>query len=457
MSIPKRLAIVLVAFLSAMAFTTTASAQADGAGNACGSTVSGLATDCGLGGQIRGQIGDGLPLPISIAPGYSGAFIGGNPLTNVNITIKSAPVTPMGNPLVGLGLGQAGQIKPTPVATIMQTTGPAPRKISQQLEVFGYGPQAEGSIGVINFNIAVFAVQTNLVFDSPHPGFTIMGTVQGPNTVVVPGVGMSPGGNPVQHLSAGGRSGAATVSYYAGATGFGTKDTNYGNGVPPGIPIVPSAGNGGGVNGVARFTSTGNQFGGVSTGRTGGTAKVYFNVNAQAAASLPCTGGGGCVFGRTTVVPGTTGVAGGPFGGSVNNAANTGFIFTGTMGFNGTIVNTGFQLTDGGGNPLTFMGQAATSVGFPLTTGRLTIEVTDLAPGAAAEKFIRTGIDARDSGGNGVIALVSGSMSARTTSKGNANRTWVTLEIPEPSAIFAASAGLFALFGCHQMVRRRSR
>ena len=92
-----------------------------------------------------------------------------------------------------------------------------------------------------------------------------------------------------------------------------------------------------------------------------------------------------------------------------------------------------------------------------MTTGRLLISVTELAPGAASEMFVRTGIDARDANGNGVVATVTGSMSKRNISKGNANRTWTTLEIPEPSAIFAASAGLFALFGCHQLVRRRNR
>ena len=104
-----------------------------------------------------------------------------------------------------------------------------------------------------------------------------------------------------------------------------------------------------------------------------------------------------------------------------------------------------------------FTGQAATSVGFPLTTGLITVSVTDVLPGEPVEIFKRTGTDARDADGNGVVALNTGSMSARSISKGNANRSWITLEIPEPSAIFAASAGLFALFGCHQLVRRRSR
>jgi hypothetical protein len=254
-----------------------------------------------------------------------------------------------------------------------------------------------------------------------------------------------------------GRPGLKTVSYYAGA--IGSPSNNYGNGNPPAITKTAMAGNAAGVNGVAIFTATKNQFGGVSTGRTLGTAKVFFNgvgVPLNPLLDLPCTGTAMCAFQLSTVIPGTTGVAGGPFGGSVNNAAFTTAtgVFTGTIGFNGTIVNIGGTALLG---KIPFTGQNATSVGFPVTTGRLDITVTDMLSGDPAEIFKREGTDARTAGGNGVIALVTGSMSARNISLGNANRTWSTLEIPEPSAIFAASAGLFALFGCHQLVRRRNR
>ncbi len=448
MSIRIKLAITLVTFLAALAFTGTASAQA---GLACSGTV------CGLGGQIRGQIGDGLPLPISIAPGYTGPFAGGTSIGGYNNThIHTLPATPAGLPLVGKGLGQPGQIKPTVGATIMQTLGASPKAITLQPNVFQYGPTAQGSIGVINFNQAVFAVQTSLIFDAPHPGTDGNGI----NVVV-------PGGGGARTLSKGlkgggavtkGRPGLTTVSYYNNATlaGPGSPSNNYGHAGPP-PPKTPM--DGGTLNGVAIFTATGNQFGGITTGRTLGTAKVYFNVGGlDPLNDLPCTGTALCLFGISTVVPGTTGVAGGPFGGTVNNPAfmtPTG-VFTGTLGFNGSIVGIGNPVTVAGVN-IPFTGQNATSVGFPVTTGRLLISVTSLAPGAASEMFVRTGTDARDGNGNGVVATVTGAMSKRNISKGNANRTWTTLEIPEPSAIFAASAGLFALFGCHQLVRRRNR
>jgi hypothetical protein len=469
-----KLAITLLTFLAAMAFTTTASADAD---DPCTGTV------CGLGGQIRGQIGDGLPLPISLAPGYTGPWNPGVTPVNGAITlknniIKSVPPYAGGFPFVGKGLGQQGNIKPTPNATIMQTVASPhsdanPRALSLVPNAFGYGPESEaaitpnmeGSIGVVNFNANVFAVQTNLIFDSPHPGTDGLG-----NGVNVPG-----GGGTVVY-SAGGRPGLPTVSYYAGAAG--TSGTNWGNATANGAPIgaiLPAAGNGAGVNGVARFKATKNQFGGVATGRTLGTAKVYFNNIANAGeglnptTELPCTGTAMCAFGLSFVNPATTGVAGGPFGGTANNNAfmtPTG-VFTGTIGFNGTIHNVGNPVTTvngtatpgatAGGMNIPFTGQGAISVGFPVTTGRLSISVTDVTKPSESGMWQRTGTDVRNANGSGVVALVTGSMSARPISKGNANRTWTTLEVPEPSAIAAASAGLLALFGCHQLVRRRNR
>ena len=417
MSIRRMLAVATATLLMPLAFATTASAQA---GLACSGTT------CGLGGQVRGQIGDGLPLPISIAPAQTGAFSG--------ITIQTAPATPNGLPLVGLGLGQPGQIKPTTMATIMQTTAMAQnRSLTLMSGVFQYDLPTTGSIGVFGFNPAVLAVQTQLDFDNPHPGTNGTG-------MTVPGQGGS------VMFSAGGRPGPAIVSFYAGATANGNLSTNYG----ATALVTPMAGDAAGINGVARFTATANQFGGLANGRVLGTAMVYFPDNAAFVA--PCTG---CNFKLSIVDPSTVGVAGGTFGKFGSNLAfmtPTG-LFSGTVGFNGTIVNVNGPVTP----PSPFTGQDAQNVGFPLTTGRLSITVTSVAVGADTEMFKRTGIDARDANGNGVVALVTGSMSARNISKGNANRTWITLEIPEPGAILAASAGMFALFGCHQLVRRRSR
>jgi hypothetical protein len=181
---------------------------------------------------------------------------------------------------------------------------------------------------------------------------------------------------------------------------------------------------------------------------------VHFNKDGLALIDMPCTG---CEMQISTVVPPLTGVAGATFGETVmipRFQTPTG-VYTGTVGFNGTIIGVGDPVTvDGAG--IYFTGQDATSAGFPYTTGMLTISVTDVLPGEPVEIFKRTGVDARDAAGNGVVAMNSGSMSTRSISKGNANRTWITLEIPEPGAALASAAGLLGLFGCHQLVRQRS-
>jgi hypothetical protein len=187
--------------------------------------------------------------------------------------------------------------------------------------------------------------------------------------------------------------------------------------------------------------------------------KGYFNdfLGGLTLFELPCTGTAMCAFQIGILNIARTNVEGGPFGSIVTNAAFTTptGVFTGTIGFNGTIVGVGSPVRTGSGLPFSFMLPSVKTVGFPATTGRLSISVSQMIfQITLTEMFKRTGTDARDANGIGVIALVTGSMSQRFL---GANRTWITLEIPEPSAILAASAGLFVLFACHQLVRRRDR
>lgn len=471
MSVRNRFALFAAMLLAAMNFTSTAAAQA---GAACTGTV------CGLGGQMRIQKSVEPPLPISVAPaqGASGSQATIGPFTAK--TIQTVPFTfnGMGLPLVGQGLGQTGQIKPTPSATIMQTLNPGtgPRQLTMSPGIFHFAGQE--SLGHVAFDFRTLAIRTQGVYDFPHPGTTASGAqafTQENKTVALP----TPNAN---KLFAGGRIGAKTVSFYADATVSGSPANNFGHGVPPNFTVSAQAGQNGSppINGFVRFTATGNQFGGQAVSRATGTTKIYRNglpyvnpsfdlpckVTATPAEGtmaqgvfVPFNTGTNCKFSLSIVDPvgsdATVGVAGGRFNGLTVRSAfvtNTG-VFTGTIGFNGTILGQGAPVTAiGAGIPFTVRGRRA--VGFPMTTGRVTISVTSNL--VSSSMYIRTGTDARDAAGNGVVALVTGSMSFRDLSFGSGDRTWITLEIPEPGAIWGAAAGLFALFACHRLAGRRS-
>lgn len=93
--------------------------------------------------------------------------------------------------------------------------------------------------------------------------------------------------------------------------------------------------------------------------------------------------------------------------------------------------------------------------GFPWTTGVITVSAPNADP---AEIFFLSGDDTRPGGvGTGTISMVSSTVSDRSLSGPNANRAWVRLVLPEPSAAMAAM-GAFAMLGiCHTAVRGRSR
>ena len=103
----------------------------------------------------------------------------------------------------------------------------------------------------------------------------------------------------------------------------------------------------------------------------------------------------------------------------------------------------------------------ASSSGFPWTTGMLTIKAT--AAGGAGESWKITGKDNRNTKGVGIIKMVSGSLSQRSTTGDNANRGWVRLNLmssPEPGVpalspvALAATAGLMLLAAGYAMRRR---
>jgi len=364
------LAVLILGLAGMLAYVGSAAAQS------CTGTV------CSLGGQQRAQIGKGLPIPITTLPAQTGL-------------ITSHP----------------GAVVAIPGATIMQTTGPAPRNLTLAPAQFVYD-EPPFQIGVFQANNAVFAVSTNLSVQNPHP---------------TKGSGM---------LSAGGRPGPAIVSWCAGSPApTGTfnpgclgPNTTFSLGVPA-------------TNGFIRYEATRNQFGGTSSGRTLGTAQVFFNAGGLTSGQLPCLGGAGCLVAISQVTPGSVGVNGQNFGATVMNPPDvnpTGFR-TAVIQANGSLV----------------LGNPVPAAAFPTPADVDGNGFQDFLGLGDDEIFIRTGVDGRNANGSGIVTLVSGAVSARTLSGPNANRGWVTLKIPEPGVLAAGSSALLMLAGCHWLARRR--
>jgi hypothetical protein len=411
-------------------------------------TAACLGDTCSLGGQLRAQAGDGLPIPISAAPALDG----------------------------DVRWGQPGLIQATPSATIMQqspapagapSTNPRSLMLPPGALTYDAGPVSRG---VIKSNANVLAVRTNLAIVAPHPGTTTMGAP----------APYGPFGSAT--FSAGGRSGPSIVSWCAGLP-RPTASFNPGCSAPDYLgyfgsstPATPL------TNGLVRFTKTRNQFGGRSPTRVAGTVQVFFNAGGLALGDLPCVWGAtlntaaspkvnpDCVVGLSvkqianTVGPtpsifsvGWTRIRTSPA------QPNSNGVFTAHIGASGTILGykTGTMqtITTGGSamNPVPFAGQTTTSYGVPYGTGRLTISVTanEGAP-TTVETFVRTGNDQRTLGGEGLVVMVGGAVSARSISGPNADRRWLTLNVPEPGSLAAGAAGIFALLGCHAWARRRS-
>jgi hypothetical protein len=333
-----------------------------------------------LSGNARFQIGDGLPIPIGF----------------------TAPPN--------------GKIGVVPGAVVSQPAGPDPRAI-----VFGGG---ELTWSVVPFVIPVFA-NNPAVFQV----LTSLGVTYplGVNTV-----------------SAGGRTGAATVHYCQGQVV-----------TPTGDPNCATPGAGPGVNGLMIYTATGNQFGGAMSGRVFGGADVALYGGGLPA---PCSGSM-CVIAMALASPNSTGTGGvgSVFGGSGMSpgAAPASGILTGMVTAMGLVTS---ATPTGAMNP--GLANPASGGGGPWTTGMLTISVT--AALAGAEVFVISGGDSRVSG-VGSISLVAGGVSNRGVSGPNANRGWLNLTIGSPLGALpsmsgpgiAALVGLMSLAGGYAMRQRR--
>lgn len=299
-------------------------------------------------------------------PGNNALFwIGGGlplPITPFTIPVGTQPPNPT-----------AGRILPTPAATVKQTIGADPKQLTIPAKVLTNPAAPQFTLGVFANNPTLFSVQSNLGFEWP-------GAFNGP---VV--------------FRAGGRTGSPVTTFVSP--------------VPTGL---------GGIPGLMRYSSTGNQFGGPGQGRVSGTAKVW----AIAVSPPPCGPGPTCVAAKIVANPAPQQAAGAPFGFTTStNPVNQvpgiyAVIATGAGGI-------AFRTATANSNPGPT--NAAKSVGGPWTTGRITISQT--AALGTTEAWTVTGSDNRV-GGVGTISLVSGALSTRTLSGPNANRGWLHLNIP---------------------------
>jgi len=346
------------------------------------------------GGGGQAQIGDGLPLPaqdqISTMGGKNGT---GGPIgTYANFPPLLIPVKKN--------------------ALVKQTAGADPKKMTVPPGVFRRIPTTNGTtagvpaplkIGVALNNPNVLQVRTTLSFSGPA-------NVKG------------------------------SMTFMAGARPA-NKSTF--TGTPLGSKVVYNS-------------KTGNRFGGVSQTRVKNLGEIGVWVDLPSI-PLPCihTKFGGtrvdCVARKLAAIPMSIGAAGGPKGTKVTTPgvpapvpANVYFSEMGTTG----LIDMSAAAVGGALNNM------ATSIGFPWTTGQ--ISLSQPAALGGKENFKITGMDGRVAG-VGTIQLVASSLSKRAVTGPNSNRSWAEYTLPEPGAALGAAAALSVLGICHALVRRRSR
>jgi hypothetical protein len=374
----------------------------------------------GGGGQL--QIGGGLPLPIQIT----------NPTATGTVFPQLLIPANTGVPIIITGT----------VTKTMQQKLKIPVNALSKVPV-------QNTLGQFGQNPSLYAVATNLGFVWPATAAT---------------------------LSTGARTGAKTTTF----------TTALGNNIRYSNPLPSKFG------GPARFALSA----GPAAGRIPAVPVTLYGIAVPGPGNPACThtalGGPNpaCVAALAQALPTGLAAAGGPVNNAVTTPGGTSLallstalgamtvptgtktwptktmqtmtngpgpkpgIGIGKFGTNGTV--SFFAFTGGVARGFTNM---ASSRGFPLTTGMLTIS----APFAlgAPEVFTITGMDNRTAGGAGTIQLVSGSLSQRTKSGPNANRGWVRLvlipnsEVPALSTVsLAAMAGLMLLVAGYTMRRR---
>lgn len=363
------------------------------------------------GGGGQAQIGDGLPLPAQDQLSSMGGKTGmGGPIgTYTNFPPLLIPVNP--NP--GFKWDGAKLVKGEPV--VKQTAGPDPKALKALPGVFKRVPTAPLFIGVAVNNPKVLQVRTTLSFSGPAKTLGTMTFMAGQRVNKTTTYSGTPAGSKVVYAS-------PTNKRFGGASQ--TRVKNIGVAGPMGAGVI------------------------------GVWADLADIMTSMMPCKHPSLGGtrADCVANKVPAYPMTFGAAGGPKGNIVKTPgtppAKPGTVgvyidnMTGKIKSSATLMATGV------------LNNKATSVGFPWTTGALTI--SQPAAFGSPEKFHITGMDGRVNG-VGTLQLVSSALSKRLATGPNSNRSWAEYQLPEPGAVLGAAGALTMLGVCHALVRRRNR
>jgi hypothetical protein len=332
-----------------------------------------------------------------------------------------------------------------PTGFILQTSGADPKDITIHYPILGKPAGTLVKVGVFKDNPNVFQVATNLSVQLPQQSATGMF-----------GLGL--------------RTGATTTTFF---TPFAPgNNIRYSNvlGQRFGGPARFFVGNPGTKPAGALFTGANAtvwvRAGGAAgpppcvhpafTGGMGGGNPACVNIMINAAPGMGTAAVWGATVGLTATTPGATPMAlltvpGATMTAKPKKGPEPGIMVVSatSMGLVGMSAFTAPAPT-----AMTGLTNMAASTGYPWTTGMLTL-AAPAAPGGG-ELFMITGMDTRV-GGVGAIQLVSGTLSRRGVTGPNANRAWLRLAVPEPSATLGALGALGMLALCHGLARRRSR
>lgn len=365
------------------------------------------------GGQA--QIGTGLPLPV----GTAGIFTGGTSAATAGTAFWPPLLIPPVSPQTGGHL-------------ISQTGGTAnggaiiipPNVLSKPA---AGTPNVIG--GLFPTNPGVFQVATTISYAWPAVTATL-----------APGGGPGIPGTTVTQSAQGG-----SITYTGSAAAFGgpaqisisTGPGAAGGRVGPNAASVPPVASVW-INFQGKLPASATRIGLAGASNPAGVGQVGAPTGAPTAVTNwgPVTAGnpnGGGV-GAINVTPAQT-IGGTPAGITCCTVTPAGSLANGSLAL-----------------PANFLSNMVTgSKGFPWTTAFIT-----LSQPAAGEVFFQSGTDMRV-GGVGNISLVSGALSTRALSGPNANRGWLSLTLPEPTAALGAAGALGMLGLLHGLVRRRSR